>query len=78
MLEPDIKAMNQFIGETDRRWRDLDGQKVLFKKVLEQGQSNHSSEWRAWWKVCMIDRVLRREKGETLTMSVVQGEFRQS
>lgn len=31
VLEPDIRAMNQFIGETDRRWRDLDGEKVLFK-----------------------------------------------
>lgn len=24
--------MNQFIGETDQRWRDLDGQKVLFRR----------------------------------------------
>ena len=31
VLEPDVKAMNQFIGETDRLWRDLDGQKVLFR-----------------------------------------------
>lgn len=30
VLKPDIKELNQFIGETDRRWRDLDDQKVLF------------------------------------------------
>lgn len=25
VLEPDIRAMDQFISEIDRRWRDLDG-----------------------------------------------------
>lgn len=31
VLEPDTREMNQLIGETDRRWRDLDGQKVSFR-----------------------------------------------
>ena len=31
VLEPDTRAMNQLIGETDQRWRDLDGQKVSFR-----------------------------------------------
>lgn len=31
VLEPDTREMNQLIGETDRRWRDLDGQKFSFR-----------------------------------------------
>lgn len=32
VLEPDIKTTNQFIGNSERRWRDLDGQMVLFRR----------------------------------------------
>lgn len=31
VLEPNVKAMTQFIGNSDRLWRDLVGQKALFR-----------------------------------------------
>lgn len=35
--------MNQLIGGTNRRWRDLDSQNVLFKGNFAQGHDTYIS-----------------------------------